>query len=58
MVKMMFKKNAPEQPTSRKTPKGGKMTATMILIMSAQTIVNIEVGELYGICDGYSYISN
>lgn len=54
MVKMMFKKNAPEQPTSRKTPKGGKITATMILIMSAQTIVNIEVGELYGIGDGYS----
>lgn len=39
MVKRMFKKKAPLHPTSRKTPNGGKMMAKMILMMSAQTMV-------------------
>lgn len=39
MVKRTFNKKAPPQPHSKSTPKGGKMIATMILMMSAQTMM-------------------
>jgi len=36
IVKIIFKNNGLVQPTSRKTPNGGKMIAAMILMISEQ----------------------
>lgn len=42
MVKMTLRNNAPEHPSSRKTPNGGKITAKINLMISEQVTAMID----------------